>query len=66
MDAGPEDMLYMRTLIANVVFVGEPGSDDWVLVDAGVYTFADNIADTAKKTVSFRSAASHCTDPRTL
>ncbi|MED4600646.1 MBL fold metallo-hydrolase [Paenibacillus validus] len=53
MDAGPEDMLYMRTLIANVVFVGEPGSDDWVLVDAGVYTFADNIADTAKK--RFRS-----------
>ncbi|TNJ63873.1 MBL fold metallo-hydrolase [Paenibacillus hemerocallicola] len=49
----PHDILYARTLIANVVFVGNPDTDDWVLVDAGVRMFADTIAETAKK--RFRS-----------
>ncbi|MFC0213138.1 MBL fold metallo-hydrolase [Paenibacillus chartarius] len=45
----------MRTVIANVVFLGEPGSEHWVLVDAGVATFADNIAEAARQ--RFGSAA---------
>jgi hypothetical protein len=40
----PKDITYIRTIIANVVLVGEPGTPDWVLVDAGVATFADNIS----------------------
>lgn len=44
--AGPDgaheiapDLAYLRTLIANLVFVGRPGAGDrgWVLVDAGVF-----------------------------
>lgn len=30
------DVQSVRTLIANVVMIGEPGARDWVLVDAGV------------------------------
>jgi len=30
------DVLSVRTLIANVVLIGEPGARDWVLVDAGI------------------------------
>jgi glyoxylase-like metal-dependent hydrolase (beta-lactamase superfamily II) len=37
------DLLYMRTLIANLCMVGEPKSSDWILVDAGVSGFADEI-----------------------
>jgi glyoxylase-like metal-dependent hydrolase (beta-lactamase superfamily II) len=40
----PSDLFYMRTLISNVVLIGEPGTDRWVLVDAGVAGFADRIA----------------------
>ncbi|TJY41787.1 MBL fold metallo-hydrolase [Cohnella pontilimi] len=50
----PNNLMYMRCLIANVVFVGQPDAHDWVLVDAGVHTYADNIANAAKK--RFRSA----------
>ncbi|WP_219836598.1 MBL fold metallo-hydrolase [Paenibacillus sp. R14(2021)] len=39
----PEDIDYLRTAIANVVFVGVPGSSDWVLIDAGIMTYGDNI-----------------------
>lgn len=39
----PSDLDYQRTLIVNVVFVGAPGSDEWVLVDTGVATFGDTI-----------------------
>jgi glyoxylase-like metal-dependent hydrolase (beta-lactamase superfamily II) len=53
MDVLPKDLMYMRTLIANVVFVGDQGADEWVLLDAGVHGFADNISDAAKK--RFRS-----------
>lgn len=45
----PDDVDYLRTLIANVVLIGEPDSREWVLVDAGVATFADNITDFAKQ-----------------
>jgi glyoxylase-like metal-dependent hydrolase (beta-lactamase superfamily II) len=45
----PRDLIYMRCLIANVIFVGDPDSEDWVLVDAGVHTYADNIANAARK-----------------
>ncbi|MDB4866190.1 MAG: fold metallo-hydrolase [Cohnella sp.] len=50
----PKDLFYMRCLIANVVFIGEPDGVDWVLVDAGVHSYADNIVNAAKK--RFRSA----------
>ncbi|WP_274654815.1 MBL fold metallo-hydrolase [Paenibacillus humicola] len=43
----PADLTYMRTMIANVALAGWPGSGSWVLVDAGVATFADNIAKAA-------------------
>jgi glyoxylase-like metal-dependent hydrolase (beta-lactamase superfamily II) len=39
----------MRTLISNVIFIGEPGTERWVLVDAGVAGFADNIASAASE-----------------
>jgi glyoxylase-like metal-dependent hydrolase (beta-lactamase superfamily II) len=54
MDALPMDVMYMRTLISNVVFVGNPESDEWVLVDAGMPGFSDNISEAAKK--RFRSS----------
>ncbi|ARU63765.1 MBL fold metallo-hydrolase [Tumebacillus avium] len=41
------DLVMLRTAIANVCFVGQPGSADWVLVDAGVHFFGGRIADTA-------------------
>ncbi|MFC5985361.1 MBL fold metallo-hydrolase [Marinicrinis lubricantis] len=44
----PFDVMYYRTMIANVVLLGEPGSSDWVLVDAGVRGFADRIRGIAK------------------
>lgn len=45
----PRDIMYITTLIANVVFVGKPGADEWVLVDAGVKGFAGNIADAVRE-----------------
>jgi glyoxylase-like metal-dependent hydrolase (beta-lactamase superfamily II) len=44
----PPDMMYMRALIANLVFVGARDSEEWVLVDTGIMTFADNIIELAK------------------
>ncbi|MBO2945696.1 MBL fold metallo-hydrolase [Paenibacillus sp. F411] len=41
------DLLSMRTLIANVLMVGQPQQGSWVLVDTGMAKFADAIADTA-------------------
>lgn len=32
-----DDLAYQRLAIVNVVYVGRPGSADWVLVDAGVH-----------------------------
>lgn len=43
----PEDIEFLRTAIANVMFVGVPGSEDWVLIDAGIMTFGDNIRNIA-------------------
>lgn len=45
----PADIAYLRTLISNVVLVGEPGSTEWVLVDAGMATTATNIREAAKE-----------------
>lgn len=53
MNVLPSDVKCMRTLIANVIQLGKPGSDEWVLVDAGVGTYSDNIAEVAKE--RFRS-----------
>lgn len=39
----PSDLTYLRTLIANVVLIGDPGSTDWVLADTGVASFGDSI-----------------------
>lgn len=49
MDSLPEDILFIRALIANVVFVGNPGSTDWVLVDAGLDGFAARIVEAAEE-----------------
>jgi glyoxylase-like metal-dependent hydrolase (beta-lactamase superfamily II) len=54
MDTLPNNLMFMRTLIANVVFVGEPGAADWILVDAGVHGYSDNISEAAKE--RFRAA----------
>ncbi|CAI6086891.1 MBL fold metallo-hydrolase [Cohnella sp. JJ-181] len=45
----PRDVAGLRTLIANVVFIGEPGGGAWTLIDAGVMSFADDIAEAAKE-----------------
>ncbi|PQV64881.1 Glyoxylase, beta-lactamase superfamily II [Abditibacterium utsteinense] len=42
------DLAYQRLAVSNVAFVGLPGSDDWVLVDAGVMKMAHLIAGAAK------------------
>lgn len=52
MEQLPEDIKPMRTLISNLIMVGQPGSADWVLVDTGVPTFADNIAKAARERFS--------------
>lgn len=41
------DILSLRTLFVNVVFIGEPGSRNWVLVDTGVAKFTDHIVHVA-------------------
>lgn len=43
----PSDIAYLRAFIANVMFVGHAGSD-WVLIDTGVFSFADNIIEYAR------------------
>lgn len=43
------DLLCARTLIANICFIGEPGSNKWALVDAGVTGFAESIHSLAKE-----------------
>src|SRR5687768_2725005 len=45
----PRDLMCMRTLVANVVLIGRPDSEEWVLVDAGIGSFADNIAEEAQE-----------------
>ncbi|MBD8836742.1 MULTISPECIES: MBL fold metallo-hydrolase [Paenibacillus] len=41
------DILSLRTLFVNVVFIGEPGSRNWVLVDTGMARFTDHIVQVA-------------------
>lgn len=41
------DVICLQVLIANICFIGKPGSDNWILVDAGLSTTADRILDTA-------------------
>src|SRR5687768_12961516 len=36
MEVAP-DIAALRTVMVNVVFVGQPRSDDWVLIDAGLH-----------------------------
>jgi len=42
------DILSMRTLFVNVVFVGEKGSRNWILVDTGMTSFAEDIKQAAE------------------
>jgi glyoxylase-like metal-dependent hydrolase (beta-lactamase superfamily II) len=44
-----EDVAYLRTAIVNVVFFGEPGSRDWVLIDAGIPGSASAIVSAAER-----------------
>lgn len=46
------DLVMLRTAIANVCFVGQPGSADWVLVDAGLHFFGGRIVETADELYS--------------
>lgn len=48
-DGLPSDVHGLRTLIANVVLIGEPGGSEWTLIDAGIIGFADPIAEAAAK-----------------
>lgn len=43
----PSDVHTVRTLIANVVLIGEPGGREWTLIDAGVAGCADDIVEAA-------------------
>ncbi len=43
------DVICLQVLIANVCFIGKPGLDDWVLVDAGVSGTLDRIVDAASE-----------------
>ncbi|WP_433744061.1 MBL fold metallo-hydrolase [Paenibacillus amylolyticus] len=43
------DILSLRTLFVNVVFIGEPGSRNWVLVDTGMARFTDHIVQVASE-----------------
>jgi glyoxylase-like metal-dependent hydrolase (beta-lactamase superfamily II) len=43
------DVAYQRLAIVNVIFVGEPGSKDWVLIDAGTMGAASLITSAAQK-----------------
>ena len=40
---------YLQTAIVNVVFVGEEGARDWVLIDAGIYGSAAAIVAAAER-----------------
>jgi glyoxylase-like metal-dependent hydrolase (beta-lactamase superfamily II) len=45
-----DDVAYLRTVMVNVYFVGQPraGDREWVLVDAGISGSADQIAEAAE------------------
>ncbi|WP_424495046.1 MBL fold metallo-hydrolase [Salinimicrobium sp. GXAS 041] len=43
-----EDVLYYTNQIVNVIFIGKPNSQDWVLVDAGMPKSAEKIVKVAE------------------
>lgn len=43
------DILSLRTLFVNVVFIGEPGSRSWVLVDTGMPNYTEHIVHVASE-----------------
>ncbi|MFC7320143.1 MBL fold metallo-hydrolase [Halobacillus campisalis] len=43
------DVAYYRTLMVNVAFIGDPGTEDWVLVDCGIGHYAKRIIEAAEK-----------------
>ena len=46
LEAAP-DVAYRRLVFVNVVYVGQPGQPDWVLVDTGLPGMAGSIAGVA-------------------
>ncbi|TDL56112.1 MBL fold metallo-hydrolase [Paenibacillus dendritiformis] len=46
--AARPDIICLRTVMVNVVFIGAPGSRDYVVIDAGLATFGDTIRETAE------------------
>jgi len=47
--AAAADIAYLRLLLVNVVFVGVPGSSDWVLVDTGLHGRSGQIRSAAAR-----------------
>lgn len=43
------DLAYLRAIMVNVVFVGQPSATDWVLVDTGVFGTTPAIIDAAER-----------------
>ncbi|WP_082234748.1 MBL fold metallo-hydrolase [Halobacillus massiliensis] len=44
-----EDVAYYRTLMVNVIFIGKPYEEKWVLIDCGIGHYAQRIIEAAKK-----------------
>lgn len=44
-----KDISCLQVLIANVCFIGQPGADDWILVDAGLASTANRILTAAEQ-----------------
>ncbi|QAS51734.1 MBL fold metallo-hydrolase [Halobacillus litoralis] len=44
-----DDVAFYRTLIANVIFLGKEGAEDWVLVDCGIGHYSKRIMEAAEK-----------------
>jgi glyoxylase-like metal-dependent hydrolase (beta-lactamase superfamily II) len=44
-----DDLCYLKLMIVNVVLWGSPGSPEWVLIDAGLRTSADEIVQCSEK-----------------
>lgn len=44
-----DDIAFYRTLISNVIFIGKPNQEEWVLVDCGISHYAKRIIEAAKK-----------------
>ncbi|MCT2536120.1 MBL fold metallo-hydrolase [Aquibacillus koreensis] len=44
-----EDVAFYRTLLVNVIMLGKPESDDWLLIDAGIAHYGKRIIAAAEK-----------------